>query len=385
MIDTKQGKTILAAMAIIGCLLATGAVASSPPELEAEAIEAMEEGDYGRASLILERLLERQPDNPRVLFNLACCLSRLGALGKAGERLEQAWQAGLQDPELLRDDPDLEALRSSKKGSALINRLASEAEQLMRLRGMPHFFEARTLGGLRVVAPRKMEEGRRYPLVLILHGHGANPELYAGLFEYVETELGAIVCAPYGPYPIFLEQGRGYSWYPAPWLYQEVLARGGTADDRPLRRREIEEREQAVSYSYVQAAIEEVKARYPVDPEQVYVLGHSEGGVLAYGLAMRNPDTIKGLVVVGSRLREVDSSADLLSQAAGKLQVLICHSREDQMMAFEAAKSAHAMLKKAGIRSKLVAYEGGHGITSELVKIIARWIESPGRRETKSN
>lgn len=374
---TKRGLDAVAAVgvAVIGlvcCVLATATVASTPERLEQKATQAMQEGVYEKASRFLEEILEQQPDNRRVLYNLACCLSRRGELDLAAERLEQAWQAGLRDSELVRSDPDLQALRDTRKGAALIDRLASEEERRQRLRGAPHFFEAQVLGGLRVVAPAPMEKGHRYPLLVILHGHGANPENYAGVLEFVDTPLEAIVAAPYGPYPIFREGGRGYSWYPEPRFYREVVARGGEAEA-------IESREQRVSESYVLAAIKELKARYPIDPNQVYVMGHSEGGVLAYGLAMRNPELVRGLIVVGARLRESDASAEVVAGAAGKLQVLICHSREDHAMKFEAAEAAHETLKSAGIQSKLVPYVGGHGITQDLVKTIARWIADPDR------
>jgi phospholipase/carboxylesterase len=372
---------LAASIVLAGCLLLTATGASSPEWLERKAIESMQEGEYQKASRHLERILEQQPDNPRALYNLACCLSRLGKLEPAAERLEQAWRAGMRDPELVRNDPDLEALRETRKGSALINRLASEEERLRRLRGVPHFFEARTLGGLRVVAPVRMEGERRYPLVVILHGHGANPETYAGLFGLLETPLEAVVCAPYAPYPIFREQVRGYSWYPPPWYFREVVTRNAAVGDRPALRAAIESSEQTVSRSYVLAAIEEVQARYPVDADEIYLLGHSEGGVLAYGVAIRNPAIIKGLIVVGARLREQDASAELLSGAAKKLQALICHSPDDRAVELHEAESAHQTLEKAGIKTKLLRYAGGHGITPELALSIARWIADPDRAE----
>jgi len=364
---------------LVCCLLVTAAVASTPERLEEKAVRAMQDGAYEKASRFLEEILEQQPDNRRAMYNLACCLSHRGELELAAQRLEQAWQAGLRDPELVRNDPDLQALRDTRKGAALIDRLASEEERRLRLRGTPHFFEAQVLGGLRVVAPAQMEKDRNYPLLVILHGHGANPENYAGLLELVETPLEAVVSAPYGPYPIFREGSRGYSWYPEPWFYREVLTRGGEAEDRAHRRETIDSREQEVSESYVLAAIEELKARYPIDSNQVYLMGHSEGGVLAYGLAIRNPETVRGLIVVGARLRERDASAGIVAGAAGRLQVLICHSRDDKAMKFEAAEAAHEVLKAAGIQSKLVPYVGGHGITRELVSVIARWIADPDR------
>jgi len=295
-------------------------------------------------------------------------------LDQATLRLEEAYKAGMNDPELLRSDPDLEALRDSRKGRALIDRLASDAEQRRRLRGDPGYFEAPVLGGFRIVAPPILKENRKYPLVMILHGHGANPENYVGIFERVASSLDAIVCAPYGPYPIPFERGHGYSWFPAPWFFQELLRTGTPSGDRTQRRKEIELQEQAVSRSFVLAAIDHVSSEFSVDPDRVFLMGHSEGGVLAYGLALEHPDLFRGLIVVGARLRPSDATPEILTEAAGRLEVMICHSRGDRAISFDNAKAASEALGEAGIQSKIFPYEGGHGFTPELAQTIGRWI-----------
>lgn len=139
---------------------------------------------------------------------------------------------------------------------------------------------------------------------------------------------------------------------------------------------EIEHREQAAAAGYVLAAIEAVSRDYPVDPERVFVLGHSEGGVLAYWLGLEHPTRFRGLIVIGSRLRASAASEARLKRVAGRLEVLVCHSREDRAMSYEAAESSHERLRAAGIDSRLLRYEGGHSLTVPLIKKVAEWIEA---------
>ena len=367
---TARVLVILASMFVIVSI----AFPATPEQLEQKAQEAMTEGRYDEATRLLEEMLQQQPKNPRALYNLACCLSRTDDLPAAAKQLEAAWEAGLRDIELLRTDPDLENLRASKKGEALFKRLIAEQNKIQKLRGSPHLFEAPMLGSMRVVAPRHMEEGRKYPLVVILHGHGANPESYVSLFDIAEAGSEAIICAPYGPYPIALQRGHGYSWYPPPWLFRDVLAADGSAADRDVRRSDLEQTEQAVTDRYVFAAIEAVSKAYPVDEKQIVLMGHSEGGVLAYSLGLKNPDRFSGLIIVGARLRNSDAAPKRLAEAAGRLRVMICHSREDQQIAFDQAQSAQKTLDGAGIQSRLFAYTGGHGLTASLIRTIDRWI-----------
>lgn len=367
-------------MAVVLCSMFLGVgTAATLEQMEQRALEAMRAGQYMKAAGLWQEVLERNPGQPIVLYNLACCYSRTGDLDLAASRLEEAFGAGMGDTELLLSDPDLETLRESTAGRVLIDRLVSEADQRRRLRGVPGTFEAPVLGGFRVVVPPNMKENRRYPLVMILHGHGANPENYVGMFERVASSLEAIVCAPYGPYPIPFERGHGFSWYPAPWFFQELLATGSSTGDRAQRRQEIELREQEVSRNFVLAAIDHVSSEYPVDPDRVFLMGHSEGGVLAYGLALEYPDRFRALIVVGARLRASDATPEILTEAAGRLEVMICHSRGDSAVSYDQAKAAAQTLKSSGVQNKIFPYEGGHGFTAELAQTIGHWIAARSR------
>ena len=362
-----------AVAAFCSVLMGVGSAATSE-QIEQRALEAMGAGNYAKALGLWQEVLERSPGQLQALYNLACCYSRTGELDQAALRLEEAYEAGMNDLEFLQSDPDLEALRESRKGRALIDRLVSDAEQLRRLRGDPGYFEAPVLGGFRVVVPPDLKVNTEYPLVIILHGHGANPENYVGIFERFASSLEVIVVAPYGPYPIPTERGQGHSWYPAPWFFLELIRTGTSTGDRAQRRKEIELQEEAVSRNFVLAAIDQVSGEFPVDPDRVFLMGHSEGGVLAYGLALEHPDLFRGLIVVGARLRESDATPEILTASAGRLEVMICHSPGDQAIGIDHAEAAAGTLKEAGVQSKIFRYEGGHGLTAELVKTIGRWI-----------
>ena len=370
---TTSGIRILAMLAWI-VILCTNSFAADARELGDRALDAMAAGHHEKAARLLEESLRARPNDASTLYNLACCLSRTEELEGAGRRLEEALEAGFRDVELLRTDPDLENLRATEKGRALIDRLIAEEDERRRIRGAPQFFEAPTLGNYRVVLPRHMDPGRKYPLIVILHGHGANPANYAGFFETAGAELEAIICAPYGPYHIIHQRGHGYSWYPEPWLEHEVLSTGGSSEDRATRRAELADLETRVTERHVLAAIDSITNAYPVDDTQVFLLGHSEGGGVAYRLGLTKPDRFKGVIVVGARLPSADASAAKLAAAGGRLDVMICHSRQDEAVPFEHAKIAQRTLSDAGIRSRLFAYAGGHGMTPALARAIDRWI-----------
>jgi predicted Zn-dependent protease len=93
------------------------------PRSQAAAFELarilLDRGEGPRARQILEELLTHCPDDPDCLYNLACCLGRLGAPLECLRMLEKAMAHGFEDLEKIGDDPDLKGIRQSKEFAQL--------------------------------------------------------------------------------------------------------------------------------------------------------------------------------------------------------------------------------------------------------------------------
>jgi predicted esterase len=334
----------------------------------------MQKGRYEEARTLLEEHLETHPGDAQASYNLACSHSRLGDQDAAALALETAWRAGLRDIQLIRNDPDFEGLRASKRGRQLVQKLAKEEADRQRLRGRPLLFDAAVLGAGRVVLPDPHEGSARVPLVVALHGNGGTPEPMAGMFFAAGLSPDLAVLAPYGPYTVRHDQGVGYSWYPPLWLFNEELARRRIAGEEGRAR--LERHEQDVSEGFVLAAIEAACRDYAetVDCERVFLLGFSQGGALAYGLALSHPDRFHGLVAIGAALRDISADEARLAAAAGRLEALVCHSPQDEAIAYAKGRAAHERLERAGIESRFLRYDGGHALTADLLRRVAEWV-----------
>lgn len=69
-------------------------------------------GKLAEAEAILRRVLKRAPLLTGALYNLACVRSLNGDIAEAASLIRLSWQAGLKDPDQLKKDPMLAAVRA---------------------------------------------------------------------------------------------------------------------------------------------------------------------------------------------------------------------------------------------------------------------------------
>lgn len=118
--------------------------------------------------------------------------------------------------------------------------------------------------------PSTYDKTKKTPLVIALHGLGSNPQQiirYKGFTDLAEKH-GYFVAAPMG------YNSRG--WYGARSMVK------GNADD-PKNLSELSEKD-------VMNVLDIVKKDYSIDPDRIYLMGHSMGGGGTWHLAIRNPN-----------------------------------------------------------------------------------------------
>lgn len=134
-----------------------------------------------------------------------------------------------------------------------------------------------TFGGDRPVtlqAPADLDEGRRYPVVMILHGYGANgfvQQGYLRLGDLADRE-DVLVLAPDGT----TDSGGSQFWNADP----ACCDFGQTGVD---------------DVGYLGGVLDDVRAAWPVDPARVAVIGHSNGSFMAFRMACDRADVVTAI------------------------------------------------------------------------------------------
>ncbi|MEZ5403021.1 MAG: alpha/beta fold hydrolase [Bryobacteraceae bacterium] len=166
-----------------------------------------------------------------------------------------------------------------KEAVALIEALEAGGDPLQGRTGDMHQAYRSTLDGTiqpyRLYAPTSLEAERTYPLLVVLHGHHGDENSYFDLYRDRATgdrmllrlaeERGYFVVAPRGRGP-----GTRYT---------------GDAEQDVLD------------------VIDRVTALYPIDESQIYLSGHSSGGVGTWKIGFRFAQRFAALAAVGSAFR----------------------------------------------------------------------------------
>jgi polyhydroxybutyrate depolymerase len=80
--------------------------------------------------------------------------------------------------------------------------------------------------------------------------------------------------------------------------------------------------------SYVRSLIEEIGRQFAVDPRRIYLIGHSNGGIMAYRLACQWADLIAGIASLAGATF-LDPSG---CQPAQPVNILHIHGRADEVV-----------------------------------------------------
>lgn len=198
-------------------------------------------------------------------------------------------------------------------------------------------------------------EGRALPTLIALHGHGAHAQDLLGLGPILAHGRLLMIC-PQAEFAI--EPGYpGYTWF-----------RRGADEQRAPG--EVE-RVGALLGRFLDEAVE----RYPIDTERVALLGFSQGGSLAYALALADPGRFAGLGALSTWLAPDVLAAVTPHPEVPRLPVLVQHGSHDELVSIEKGRDACETLRTLGVEPEFHEYLMGHQINNESARDLSLWLE----------
>lgn len=192
-------------------------------------------------------------------------------------------------------------------------------------------------------------------LLLLLHGYGSNEQ---DLFELAEKfPPNYVVVAPRAPLTV---SKNGYAWF-------SISMQNG---------QRIANIDQATAAKDTLASfIQFLHTKHNFDSNNVVVFGFSQGGILAYSLALTEPKNYAGIAVMSGRLLEEIQPSIVETNDLKKLNVFVSHGKTDAVIAYEKAVSAVNFCTTLGIHAQLHTYDAGHTITPAMLNDVLAWMK----------
>jgi phospholipase/carboxylesterase len=196
-----------------------------------------------------------------------------------------------------------------------------------------------------------------HPTILTLHGRGANALDLLGLAPYL-CNGKFLMIFPQGPLETPIGPGAfGYAWYP--------MSMGGPPDIGAI----LSSREK------LQQFLDACLKRYPIDTKKFVVLGFSQGGVMAYSLALTNPERFAGLAVLSSWLPKELIPELSIREAVQSLPTLVQHGSQDQLIEIQRARDSVEQLRALRVPLTYREYDMGHEITPRGLTELSAWLD----------
>ncbi|MDI9258461.1 alpha/beta hydrolase [Flavobacterium sedimenticola] len=195
------------------------------------------------------------------------------------------------------------------------------------------------------------------PLLLLLHGYGSNEEdLFSFAGELPEDYFIVSARAPFD-----LSYGS-YAWY----------AINFDADENKFS----DIGQARASRDIIAGFIDELAANYPIDAEDVTLIGFSQGCILSYAVALSYPEKVRRVVAMSGYWNPEIAVDDYLENDFSRLKIFASHGTVDQVIPVEWARKSIPMLQVLGIDIVFKEYLVGHGVAPQNFFDFKHWLQN---------
>lgn len=188
--------------------------------------------------------------------------------------------------------------------------------------------------------PANMDPTKKYPAIFLLHGMGSNEDDLPQLVQDFQDQCHIISLR--GPFA----QKPGFAFF----TIQEV----GKPD------RAIFDKVLIALQRFILEAIEE----FQIDPHKVFVLGFSQGAVLAQSLAFVMGNLITGIVALSGYTPKFVTE-EYAIRTVNHLHAFISHGDYDYVIPSQWGMESKELFEQFGATVTFKQYPDGHGVTPE--------------------
>jgi phospholipase/carboxylesterase len=195
-------------------------------------------------------------------------------------------------------------------------------------------------------------EAARPPLLLLLHGYGSNEYDLFSLTPYLDARF--LVISARAPYTLM---PGSHAWF------ELAFTESGIVSDMAQA-----ERSRARLVQFIGEAI----AAYDADPAQVYLLGFSQGAIMAASVLLTTPEIVAGAALMSGSVPHEPGMLDL-ERLRGK-PVLVLHGLYDDVLPIGHGHQSRDLFGALPVDLEYHEYPMGHEISADSLNDLVAWL-----------
>lgn len=195
------------------------------------------------------------------------------------------------------------------------------------------------------------------PLLIMLHGYGSDEnDLFSFSAELPEELFIISVKAPYPMQPF------GNAWYAINFDNEK----GKWSDNEQAKQ----------SRDLIANFIDEAVTKYPVNKNNVSLLGFSQGCILSFAVALSFPEKVKNIVALSGYVNQDIIAGNLKEKDYSNLDFYCSHGSVDQVIPVQWAQQTSPFLKQLNIKHSYSEFPVGHGVAPQNFYEFREWLKS---------
>ncbi len=203
--------------------------------------------------------------------------------------------------------------------------------------------------------PRSSVSDGVNPLLIILHGYGADERDLMALGAYFDPRLRVVSIRA----PVDLPQG-GHAWFPLEFTEAGVK----------IEREDVEQAREDL--------IEVVRSQqvfHGNDASNTLLLGFSQGAAMALAVAYRAPDTTTNVIALSGVFAPEMTPADPdVLRVLQATSIIMTHGSHDPVISIQQSHAARDVVAQTPVRLKYHEYSMGHEINQECLRDVVEWV-----------
>lgn len=204
------------------------------------------------------------------------------------------------------------------------------------------------------------------PLLLLLHGVGSNEYDLFGLAPYLDKRF--LIISVRAPYTLGVDS---YAWFEVNFTPQGLV---------------IQPEEAEASRNKMITFLNEAVAAYGADPQQVYLMGFSQGAIMSSSVALTRPDLVAGAVLMSGRILPQIEPLLAAPEKLKGLPILVVHGINDAVLPINHGRDTQKRLSTLPVQLLYREYPMGHEVSQESLADVTSWLsgrlDDQGKHET---